>query len=90
MQLIKPELELIISKDFNYWNILYGANQLACYPQQGKKKAIIVFLSEFDLQTLPSRSTITYIGNSLRRFFLIELMMTISQLYSEQLVLFYS
>lgn len=64
MQSTAPELELMVSRDFNRWDTLWGSNQLALHPRHGEEKAIIEFLSKLNLQLLLSRGTITYSGNS--------------------------
>lgn len=47
---------------------------------------IIEFLSEFDLQLLLPRGTITYLGNLRERTFTINFIMTTGQLFSSKII----
>ena len=86
MQSTTPELELMVSGDFNRWDTLWGGNHLALHPRQGEGRAVIEFLSKLDLQLLLPRGTITYSDNSRGGSSTIDLIMTTSRLYSERLV----
>ena len=79
-----PNLELVVSGDFNRWDTLWGGNQLASHPRQGEGRAIVGFLSELDLQLLLPRGTITYTGNSRGGASTIDLVMSTSRLFSER------
>lgn len=81
-----PELELVVSGDLNRWDTLWGGDQLASHPRQGEGRSIIEFLSEFDLQLLLSRGTITYLGNSRGGTSTIDLIMTTSRLFSDRII----
>ncbi len=77
---------MVVSGDFNRWNTLCGGDQLASHPRQEEGRSIIGFLSEFDLQLLLSRGTITYLGNSQGRTSTIDLILTTSQLLSDRII----
>lgn len=57
-----PELELILTGDFNRWDSLWGGNQIINHPRQGESEDLIHFMADFDLQCVLPRGTITYLA----------------------------
>ena len=60
---------------------MWGGDPLALHLRQKEGRSIIEFLSEFDLQLLLSRGTITYSKNSQGRTSTIDLIITKSRLF---------
>lgn len=54
------ELEMILSGDFNRWDTLSGASEIAKHSCQGGKERLINLMAEFNLQLLLPRGTVTY------------------------------
>lgn len=44
-----PELEIILTGDFNRWDTLCGGNQIASHSRQGEGEILINFVGEFNL-----------------------------------------
>lgn len=55
-----PELELIITGDFNRWDWLWGGNQIINHPRQGEAEELISFVADLGLQCVLPRGTITH------------------------------
>ena len=55
-----PELELIITGDFNRWDSLWGGNQVINHLRQGEAEELISFIADLGLQYVLPRGTITY------------------------------
>ncbi len=58
----KPYLELILTGDLNYWDILWGSDKITSYSRQDESQLIVNFMANLDLQLLFSQRTITYTG----------------------------
>ena len=57
---LDERLELIVTGDFNRWDLLWGGNQVATRERQGEAEPLIDFMAELSLQSLLPRGTITY------------------------------
>lgn len=79
-------MELVVSGDFNRWNILWDGDYLASHSWQGEGRSIIDLMSELDLQLFLPRGTITYLGNFRAGEFTIDLIMAINRLFAERRV----
>lgn len=55
-----PELELIITGDFNRWDSLWDGNQIIDCARQGESEELIQLMADFNLQCIIPRGTITY------------------------------
>ena len=55
-------LELVITGDFNRWDLLWGGNSLASHTRQGEGRILIDFMSDLDLQFLLPCGTASYTG----------------------------
>lgn len=79
-------LELVVSDDFNRWDTLWDGDHLASHSWQGEGRLIIDLISELDLQLLPLRKTITYLGNSRGNESTIDLIMTTNRLFAKWVI----
>ena len=57
---LNERLELIITGDFNCWDLLWGSNQVVIRKRQREAEPLIDFMVEVSLQNLLPKSTITY------------------------------
>lgn len=57
-----PDLEMILTGDFNRWDTLWGGNQVASHSRQGEGELLIDLLAQLNLQLLLPPGTITYQG----------------------------
>ncbi len=55
-----PDVELIVTGDFNRWDSLWGGNQIINHPRQGESEQLIQFMADFNLQSVVPQGTITY------------------------------
>lgn len=61
-RLTKPHLELILTGDFNRWDVLWGGDGIASHSRQGEGQPLVNLMADLDLQLLLPRGTITYTG----------------------------
>ena len=61
-RLTKPHLELILTGDFNRWDVLWGGDEIVSHSRQGQGQPIINHLANLDPHFLLPRGTIIYTG----------------------------
>lgn len=59
-RLAKPHLELILTSDFNRWDVLWGGDGIALHSRQGEGQLLVNLMADLDLQLLLPRGTVTY------------------------------